>query len=265
MNLRAVIVDDELANRGLLIMLLRTHCPHISVEGTAGTVRDAVKVIEKIKPDVVFLDVEMPGGDGFTLFNYFSKPEFLIVFVTAHQHYAIRAIQERAFDFILKPVSAESLEKVEKRLLDEIVFHKKNVNRQEEYFEKVDQLVRDIEQLKKRANRKIHVPTLGGFRLVDLTQVQFLEAEGNYTNIKFLDGNTMVVTRPIGDFENELEKHAFFRCHKSFLINLEQVESFNQNGGGSCTTVSGEVIPVSRRRQNEFIGKIYSLVEKPAS
>jgi two-component system LytT family response regulator len=258
MKLRSVIIDDEFTNRELLKIQIEASCKNLEVCGMAGNIHDGVIAINKLNPDVVFLDVEMPGEDGFALFQYFSKPHFLIIFITAFHHYSIKAIQNKAFDYLLKPVEERELIKVEQRIIGEFSADR-NV-REQQNLDRIGKLLKEIEFKRQLEEKKIYVPTLGGFRLIKINSVQFLEAKGNYTSFKFKNGNTLLVTRTLGDFEIELSGHSFYRCHKSYLINLELLESYNQSEGSKCTTIYGESIPVSRRKYAEFMEAVINHV-----
>lgn len=256
MNLRAIIVDDEYANRDLLRILIKSYCKKIDVIALATSVDEAIDLIESDSPDVVFLDVEMPQKDGFALLRHFGNPSFRVVFVTAHEHYAIKALKNNAFDFMLKPVENKELIQVEKRLLK--VLNPNGVAvLQDEYYRKVDNLLKEIARLQRNRVNKIFIPTTNGFRMIDAEHIEFIEAEGNYTTLHLQDGGKVVVTKSIKDFELTLPVEQFYRCHKSYLINLSHLESFSQNEGNICETSSGFKIPVARRKQVEFMEKIY--------
>jgi two-component system LytT family response regulator len=258
MKLRSLIIDDEFTNRELLKVQIESSCKSMVVCGMAGNIQDGVNAINKLNPDVVFLDVEMPGEDGFELFKYFRKPHFLIVFVTAYQHHSIKAIQNKAFDYLLKPVDELELIKVEQRLITE--FSTDRDVRELQYLDRIGKLLQEIEYKRQLEEKKIYVPTLGGFRLIKINSVQFLEANGNYTLFKFKNGNTLLVTKTLGDFEIELSGHSFYRCHKSYLINLDVIESYNQSEGSVCMTIYGESIPVSRRKYADFMKAVLNHV-----
>lgn len=258
MVLRSIIVDDEFANRELLKMQIESSCKSIVVSDCAASIPEAVDMINKSNPDIVFLDVEMPGEDGFSLFQYFKHPDFLVVFVTAFEHYSIKAIQNKAFDYLLKPVDELELIKTEQRIITEFSSDK-NIRGQQNLV-KIGQLLQEIEHRRQLEEKKIYVPTRGGFRLIKINSIQYFEANGNYTVIKFKNGTNLLVTRTLGEFESELDRHSFYRCHKSFLINLDVLESYNHLDGSKCTTIYGDTIPVSRRKYSEFMEAVLSHV-----
>jgi two-component system, LytTR family, response regulator len=262
MNLKTLLVDDEFANCELLKILLSSNCPNIEVSGVAHSVAEAARQIERKKPDVVFLDVEMPRENGFHLFQHFPKPDFLVVFITAHQHYAIEALQKRAFDYLLKPVSSRDLVLLEQRLLDEFEQRKSSIERQIHYFQKVDLLSMELEKMRTGSIAKVQVPTIGGYRLLEIRNAIFAEAEGNYTVIWLENGGSILVTKSIGNLEKDLQSYGLIRVHKSYLVNLNAVVSYNQADGGSCTLINGNTIPIARRRYGEFCAEIDKITGK---
>lgn len=260
-TLTALLVDDEFANRDLLRILLESYCPSIQVCAMAASVDEAVAQIAQHEPDVVFLDVEMPGKDGFSLLEFFPQPSFQIVFVTAHEHYAIRALKTNAFDFLLKPVDPDELQATEQRLLQSLSATNGSTSTLPAgYQEKIDSLIQDVQRIKSSAGfqKKLYIPTTGGFRVVDAAQIECMEADGNYTMIYLGDGSKLLITKSIGELELTLPDF-FFRCHKSFLLNLNHLSSFSQTEGNICETTSGRRIPVSRRKQTEFMEKVFEI------
>jgi two-component system, LytTR family, response regulator len=260
MTLRAIVVDDEKVNRELLSRMVDQVCVSVRVVATVSSVKEAVTSIDQLKPDLVFLDVEMPDANGFELFNYFESPSFQVVFVTAHEHYALEAIRKNAFDYLVKPIDPKELIKVEQRLLAASKRGESELVLWDSYQQKFDDLKQFIESSKRELDKKLFLPTLGGFRLISIQKVQFIEAKGSYSQIKLMDGSNLLVTKTIGDLESELAGSAFYRCHKSFLVNLHFVDSYHQSDGGHCTTVYGEIIPVARRKYTTFVEQLLAVV-----
>jgi two-component system, LytTR family, response regulator len=260
MILRALVVDDEKPNRELLIRMVEKACSSITIIAEASSVPDAVTMIREHKPELVFLDVEMPELSGFNLFDYFEKPEFQVVFVTAHEHYALGAIKKNALDYLLKPVDLVDLVKVEKKILEQRSRIESDALGYKENRQNFDDLKEFIKASRNDDDKKLFVPTLGGFRLIPVRKIQYVEAKGSYSQIKLTDSGEILVTKQIGDLESELEKHDFFRCHKSYLINLHVVESYHQSDGGNCITIYGQIIPVARRKYTGFVERLLDVV-----
>jgi two-component system LytT family response regulator len=291
MKIKAIIVDDEFANRDLLRLLVDEHCNSIEICDLAASVEEAVTCIDRHLPDLVFLDVEMPGEDGFALFKRFPRPGFDVVFVTAYEHYAIQAIRNNALDFILKPIDEQELKAMESRLLER---RNQEVDESAEtasgdrgntdgsdastaaeinrnsgmpaqntsvrpVASSIERLMRELSQSRPVATRKVYVPTTGGFKIVDSDDIEYLQADGNYTTMFMADGSKQVITRSIGEFEEQLGNGTFFRCHKSYLVNINHIDGFSQNDGGMCVTRTGTHLPVSRRKQTEFMQMIYNI------
>ncbi|MCC5926500.1 MAG: response regulator transcription factor [Bacteroidetes bacterium] len=259
-KLKALIVDDEFANRDLLRILLESYCEQTLVTAMAASVDEAITQIEKNPPDVIFLDVEMPGKDGFSLLESFPNPDFHIVFVTAHEHYAIRALKTNAFDFLLKPIDTDELQATEKRLIEKLSTKGTEGAISTDYQRKIDSLLEDVQRIKSSNGfqKKLYIPTTGGFKVVDADSIECMEADGNYTTVYLKNGHKMLITKSLGELEQTLPDY-FYRCHKSFLLNLNHLSSFSQTEGNICETSSGLKIPVSRRKQTEFMEKVFEI------
>lgn len=260
MILRALVVDDEKHNRELLRRLIEKACTSIEVIADVGSVPEAVQIIRNQKPDVVFLDVEMPDMNGFNLFEYFDNQQFHVVFVTAHEHYALGAIKNNALDYLLKPVDINDLVRVEKKVLAQSNVANEGGTGSSKYTQNFDELKEFIRSSKNEDDKKLFVPTLGGFRLIPVRKIQFVEAKGSYSQIKLTDSSEILVTKTIGELESELGGHDFYRCHKSYLVNLHVVESYHQSEGGNCTTIYGQNIPVARRKYQGFVEQLLDVV-----
>jgi two-component system LytT family response regulator len=260
MILRALVVDDEKHNRDTLRRLVEKACTSIEVIAEAVSVPQAVQLIREQKPDLVFLDVEMPEMSGFNLFDYFDRPNFLVVFVTAHEHYALGAIKKNALDYLLKPVEIADLVKVEKKVLEQFQSNRMELGLKNEYKQSFEDLKDYIKSSKNEDDKKLFVPTIGGFRLIPVRKIQFVEAKGSYSQIKLTDSSEILVTKTIGELESELSGHDFFRCHKSYLVNLHIVESYHQSDGGNCTTIYGHTISVARRKYQGFVEQLLEVV-----
>ena len=260
MILRALIVDDEKHNRDLIRRLIDISCESIEVIADVRSVPEAVQIIRKQSIDIVFLDVEMPDINGFNLFEYFDDIKFQVVFVTAHEHYALGAIKKNALDYLLKPVEVNDLVRVEKKMIAHFQQNGGTTNGSTEYKQNFQELKEFIKSSKNEDDKKLFVPTIGGFRLIPVRKIEFVEAKGSYSQIKLTDSNEILVTKTIGELENELGGHNFFRCHKSYLVNLHAVESYHQSDGGNCSTIYGHVIPVARRKYQGFVERLLEVV-----
>jgi two-component system LytT family response regulator len=242
---RAIIVDDEARARRTLEKLLQDYCPGLEVVGQAGSVVEAVERIAELGPDLVFLDIEMPNEFGFALFDHCPEPAFHVVFTTAYQQYAIQAFRVSALDYLLKPIEIEQLTKaVEKArevlngklMAEKLQTLKLNMNEQ-----------RRITRLVLSQNNEVV--------FVNVADIQYLEADGSYTYV-VEDQKKLLVSKKLGEF-TELEQHPdFFRTHRSFLVNLRQLDRFVRNDGGYLLMRNGHKIELSRNRKDEFLEAI---------
>jgi two-component system, LytTR family, response regulator len=236
----AIIVDDELQGRENLKTIFKNYCPEVKVLGTADSAISAKKLVDDFKPDVVFLDINMPVLNGFDFLSEFNDRKFLTVFVTAHEEYGINAVKVGAVDYILKPISIKEL--------------KQSVNRLLSLNESSKEKLSDIE------TDKVVLPDTHGFEINTLSGIIRLEADGCYTNIYFADGKKKIVSRTLKNFENNVPKEIFYRIHKSHIINVNYVKSYANTDGGSITMTDGSKITISRRRSPEFIRKIKTVL-----
>jgi two-component system LytT family response regulator len=243
--IRVIIVDDEARARRILETLLREYCPGLEVVGHAGSVPEAVREIEAHRPHLVFLDIEMPGDLGFALFDHFSEPDFHVVFTTAYQQYAIQAIKVSALDYLLKPIEIDQLvravEKARVQVNSKLLFQqlqafRMNLNEQ-------------------RQVSRLALPLADGMVFVNVANILYLKADGSYTHV-VTDTNKVLVSKKLGEFE-ELERHSdFFRTHRSYLVNLRQLERFIKNDGGYLLMRNGDTVELSRNRKEEILEAI---------
>ena len=240
--IKAIILEDEYNSRILLNQLLVEFCTDIEVVGTAENVRTGIELIQTQKPDLVFLDIEMPGGDGFDILKAFTPIPFKVIFVTGYDHFAIKAIKYAALDYLLKPVNIEELQaavkkahfskSIDKTNLDSLEWNIKNNDHSE------DQLVISSDQK--------HI-------LFPLKEVLYLEALGGYVNF-VLEGNRKhLSTQPLSYYEDLLPVNLFFRTHKSFIVNCQKVMSVSTGRGGIINLKEGHKIPIAFRRKTSFI------------
>jgi len=241
MLLSALIVDDEKNGRENLAGLIQSHCPQIKVVGEARSVEQAIAGIQEHQPQLIFLDIEMPGGNGFQLLEHFKDFPFEVIFVTAYDNYAIRAIRFSASDYILKPINLNELiaavGKVSLRIR----------NRSEN--ERIRQLYLNTMH---PANPKIGLPTGERVEFVEVKSIIRCQGESNYTHIYFSDRKPLLTAKSLIEFEELLAEYNFIRVHKTHLVNLNQVTSFTKNDGGVLFLSNGDSVAISRRRK-EFV------------
>jgi two-component system LytT family response regulator len=243
--LRAVLVDDDESNLSALREKLARHCPEVEVIGSCDNGADGIAMIEEQKPGIVFLDIEMPLMNGFVMLQQLHYRDFALVFVTAYDHYAIKAIRYSALDYLVKPVEIEELKSAVARALANQPNQSSQV-----------QLEILLEQLHKKQPQRISIPTNDGLRFLQLDQVVHLEASSNYTYIYLATKQHFLVSRTLKEFEDMLPPEIFIRIHHSTIINKNYVEKYIRGEGGQVLMQDGKVLDVSKRKKAEFIQAI---------
>lgn len=241
----AIIIDDEEMGRVALYKKLANYCPEVEVLGKAKDGTGGLKLIETLKPDVVFLDIEMPGMDGFEMLNKLPQQDFHLIFTTAYDHYAIKAIRFAALDYLLKPIDVDELKQAVSRIA-------KLPNKDTK--QKLEVLQQNL--MPNNLIDKIAIPSLEGLLFLGTQDILHIEADGNYSTLYLADGNKQVVCRALKDFEDLLSSTMFFRCHHSHLINLKAIKRYIKSDGGLIELENGQTIPVSRRKKDDFLKKI---------
>ena len=246
--MKALLVDDEPDGIRTLKRMLELHCPNVQVAGTSSNAILAKQQIAELSPDLVFLDIQMPGKSGLDLLTELSAKDFEVIFVTAHNEYMLQALQYSAADYLLKPVDEdrliEAVQRAEKRLEEE----KKE--------ERTKALLHNLGQAGNPAEMRLCLPTLKGFIVLKLDEIIYCEAERSYT-VFHLDGNkTVTVSKPLLEYDHILKDTSFLRIHKSFLVNLHHVREYQRGEGGLVIMSDGAEIEVSRRKKDQFLMKI---------
>lgn len=247
MELRCVLIDDEVKSRDNLRELLREYCPSVTVAGEAGSAAEALKLIKQDQPDIVFLDIEMGNISGFDLLKLLNgNQHFEVIFVTAFDKYGIQAVKACAIDYLLKPINVLELCTAVEKASQQIKPKQEN-KRLQELIANIDR--GDEEQ-------RIAVPLADKIEFVAITKIIRLEAEGNYTHI-YLEGNKHhLVCKTLKEYHELLEKHQFLRTHQSHLINLRKINAYVKTDGGYISMEDGSQIPVSRQKKEEILKKI---------
>ena len=246
--MRAVIVDDEMDGIHTLQKMLPLHCPQVNVVNSFSNAVTAAKEISAAQPDLLFLDIQMPGKTGLELLAELPVRNFEVIFVTAYNEYMLQALQFSAVDYLLKPVDedrlVEAVERAEQRLLK---------GRKEKL---PDALLYNIEKAGKPMEMRLCLPTFKGFLIVKLEEIIYCEAERSYTIFHLADGKTLTVSKPLLDYDNMLKGAGFFRVHKSFLINLIHVREYHRGEGGFVIMNNKAEIEVSRRKKDLFLEQV---------
>ncbi len=246
--LKAIIVDDEEKNREGLARMIDQFCHDISVVGKAESVATARSAIESHQPDIVFLDIEMPGGNGFSLLEEMPNPNFQVIFTTAHADYAIKAIKFAALDYLLKPININELKTaVEKAILS------MNVVQDDNLLKKKFEVLKDNRKNEGFDFEKIALPTSDGIDFYEISEILRCEADRAYCKFHMLNGQKVVVSKPLKEFEDLLEECNFFRVHKSNMINLRQIKKYVKGKGGYLILSDDSHVDVSVRRKEALM------------
>lgn len=248
--LSAFIVDDEVQSRETLERMLINFCPQVEILGKAASVAEAVTLIDEQQPDVVFLDIEMPGGNGFTLLEHYEELPFEVIFTTAHDLYAINAIKFSALDYLLKPVNIKELQEAVKRAEKKIGSKNENSRTQ-----KIDTLKSNLSQGDQPFS-KIALPTSEGIDFVEIDDIIRVEAERSYSNFHLKSRKKILVSKPLREFEDLLEQCNFFRTHKSHMINLNHLKKYVKGKGGYVIMNDDSHVDVSVRRKEALLQRI---------
>jgi two-component system LytT family response regulator len=241
--LRAILIDDELSSLKNLKQKLEEFCKQVSVVAIAQKPDEAIFLIRHHKPDILFLDIEMPKMSGFAMLEELGNYDAEIIFTTAYNQYTIEAIRISAFDYLVKPVAIKDLQNAVNRLL---------ALRSTQTRERL-QVLKDSINDSKSQEIKIAVPTNDGLDFIMLSDIIRIESSSYYSRVFLVNGHTILVTRLLKDFEEMLASYRFFRVHNSHLVNLRYIRKFVRGDGGQVVMENGDIIDVSRRRKEEFL------------
>ncbi|GAB3690972.1 LytTR family DNA-binding domain-containing protein [Spirosoma flavus] len=251
-TLRAAVIDDEANARQALISLLRILCPDVVVCGEAKNVDTGIELIRKEKPNLVFLDIQMPGKTGFDLLSSFDTIAFGVVFTTAYQEYAVKAFRFSAIDYLLKPIDPDELQAaVEKFKIQHDSVNPQQLKILQEHIQNPQP-----SGLKKRTrndNQRIALPTAEGIHFVQMTDIIQCESLGSYTKFHLVGSKPIVVSRLLKEYEEILDNYYFFRVHQSNIVNLEHIKRYVKGDGGQVWLSDNTEVEVSRRRKEEFL------------
>ncbi len=240
--LKAIIIDDEINGIKYLQHLIAKNCPTVEIMASETIPEEAIESIEKLKPDVVFLDIEMPIISGFELLEQLKHLSFHVIFTTAYNNYAIKAFKYNTIDYLLKPVDAGELT-VAVNKLDLVVKNGKPNLSISELLEKIDNTL---------SKKKLAINSLNEIIYVEMDSIIRFESDSNYTNVFLTDGKKITSSKTLKDYEGLLSNN-FFRVHKTFIINLNQIERYVKTDGGYVVMTDNIQIPVSREKRQILI------------
>ena len=240
-----LIIDDEIKNRNRLKRMIDGHFPSVTVIGEAESVKTGLEAIRELKPELVLLDIRMPDGNAFDLLEMLDIIFFKIIFITAYEEYALRAFKYSALDYLIKPVILEemqaALQRAEKQIFNDL---------------KVQLATLQV-NLTSTKSKTLILKTLNKIYLVEIADIIRCESDGHYTYFFTREGKKYVVSYPMKEYEGLLDEHGFFRVHKSHLVNLSYIESFDKEG--TIILKDSTTLPVARRKKSELIEKFSRL------
>lgn len=251
-----IIIDDETNSTDLLKIMLGKHCPEAQIVGVYNNALEGKTAIEKHfeegKPNLLFLDIEMPYMNGFELLDGLEKINFEIVFITAYNHYAIKAFKYNAIDYLLKPYSASDLKDAFGRAKERSI--------QSGSFYQLKTILLNSIDIKEKPGtlKKIAIPTSEGVEFVKLDQIIRCEASQNYCKVIISHQRAILVSKNIGEIEDSLPEDLFLRVHKSHIVNVNYVLKYIKSEGGSLLMEDGEEVTISRLKKDEILKKLFS-------
>jgi two-component system LytT family response regulator len=243
-KLITVIIDDEPDAVGFISTIIGEYCPDLEVSGTANNIKDGIQIIRDIKPELVFLDVEMSNGTGFDLLTHFPDKEFDVVFITAFNHYAIRAIKFSAIDYILKPININEFIKAVGKVIDK---HRSDKFKGNENIEAL------LENIRSSLPTRLVIPTSDGREYLNPKDIIRIEADRSYSWFFIREKRKILVSKHLKEYQDLLNDRNFFRPHNSHLINLNYVKKYVRHDGGYIEMTDGSQIPISRNRKDLFL------------
>lgn len=244
MSLRSIIVEDEKHSRETLKSLLEEFCMGIEVIEMASSVEEAVKKITIERPDVIFLDIELQTGTGFDVLGQVAHLNFEVIFTTAFEQYAIKAVKFSSLDYLLKPIDLEELQKAVEKA--------KTKKNQEVYKKQLETLMLNLKQQKPQLN-KICLATSEGFEFINVNDIIYCKAEGSYTTFILKNTEKLLVSKHLKAYEDLLLEQDFMRVHNSYLINLKEVKKYIKADGGYIIMNNNDSVSISRAKKDDFV------------
>jgi two-component system, LytTR family, response regulator len=243
-EIKAIIIDDELHCINTLSRQLEKYCPQIKLLTRCESAAAGMSAIANLQPDLVFLDIEMPRMNGFEMLQHMPKINFEVIFTTAYDQFAIKAIRFSALDYLLKPIDK-----------DELIGAVEKVHSRKDHFLSSQQLDLLLSNLYNQKNglQKIALPTLEGYELVLAAQIVRCESDGNYTMVYFKNGQKLLVSKTLKDIEELLAGHHFFRVHHSHLINLNEINRYIKGDGGYVVMSDNANVNVARSKKDALL------------
>ena len=244
-RIRAIIVDDEDHCRSSLTKQLEWSCPHVEVIAEGKSAAEGKELVMQHKPDLVFLDIEMPGGSGFDMIHSLPNIQFKLVFTTAFDEYALQAFKVNAIAYLLKPIDEDELIKT----IEKIQIEKNDV-----VGKKLEKLMNYLSS--ENNSGKIALPVSDGLEFISIERILRCEADGNYCTIYLNDGSKMVISKTLKYIADLINQQKFVRVHQSHIINMDYIKKYIRGKNGTIIMDDGSVIPISRAKKDDFLEKL---------
>ncbi|NOX84648.1 MAG: response regulator transcription factor [Chlorobi bacterium] len=246
--LKAVVIEDEPKTREAITNIINRLCDDIEVVATGHNIKTGIDAIYNGRPDILLIDVELADGNAFDILRHIFNIDFQVIFVTAHEGYALKAIKFNAFDYILKPFSVEELTATIEKAAKEV-----NRKRTEVYLESL------LHSIDDRENKRIVLKTADEIHLVNISEIINCEADSSYTHFFLKDGSQLTVSNHLKEYDELLRDYHFFRVHHSHLVNLNEVKKFHRINNAYVLMSNGKKVPVSSRKKERLLEEFNSL------
>ncbi len=248
--IRSIIIDDEPLGRKSIGVAIEKHCPEVEIVALCDNAQEGIETIKQLQPDLVFLDIQMPGMSGFDLLQHLAPVTFEIIFVTSYDQYAVKAFKFSAIDYLLKPINPEELIQAVSKV--------KNKNDSVSITNRFESLLNNI-HINLGKIEKVAIPTHDGIDFFNTNDIIYCQAEGSYTKLFLVNNRKELVSRTLKDFDNLLSGSGFCRVHNSTLINLKHVEKYIKGEGGYVILTEGHHADISRRKKEEFLNILHKI------
>jgi two-component system LytT family response regulator len=244
--IKAIIIDDEAHCRKTLWMLLKEYCPDVQVAEQCPEAESGLAAIQRLKPDLVFLDIEMPNMNGFEMLEKLPEIHFEIIFTTSYDQYAIKAIRFSALDYLLKPVEPDELQRAVQKVSQRLNYPLPQ--QMEILLQKLHQPASPVQ--------KIALPTMEGLQMVAVSSIISCASDSNYTTFLLKNNQKLVASRPLKEIEELLEEYSFLRVHNSHVINLNEIDKYIKGEGGYLVMTDGSTIDVNNNKKDILLNKL---------
>ena len=259
MALTALLIDDEANSRQAIKNLLAQLCPDVEIIGEAKNADIGIELINSLKPQLIFLDIQMPGKTGFDLLASLPSINFDIIFTTAYHEYAVKAFRFSAIDYLLKPIDPDDLVNAVNRVKKKLApTSGKQVDLLKELWQQLS-----VDKNAQNNNQKLALSTQDGIHLTGVKDIIWCESLGSYTKFYLTGGQKLVVSQQLKDYDEILTEYQFFRVHQSYLINLHHVKKYVKGDGGQAWMSDGAEVEVARRRKDDFLVALSSFYINP--